>query len=162
MNQILSMGENPQNEPKKINEPIINSYMYNEIATTSIWSATLCILFLKLPIVHQVFRMGDNNKYLMTAYFALFIFIGIFNSFNARTYRINIFSNILKNKIFLLVIGFIIVVQVYLIYFGGDLFRTYGLTIKEFFLIILIALTVFPVDFLRKIILKKKNLKRTV
>ncbi len=151
-----------EEEPKKINEPIINSYMYNEIITTAIYSATLCILFLKLPIVRTIFRIGDNNKYLMTAYFALFIFIGIFNSFNARTYRINIFSNILKNKIFIIVITFIITVQIYLIYFGGDLFQTYGLTPKELILILLIALTVFPIDFLRKLILKKKNLKRMV
>ena len=156
---ILEYMDEP---PKNSHEPIINSYMYNEIITTSLWSATLCILFLKLPIVKEVFRIGTNNKYLMTAYFALFIFIGIFNAFNARTYRINIFSNILKNRIFLLVIGFIITVQIYLIYFGGDLFRTYGLTVKEFFLIIIIALSVFPIDFLRKIILKKKNLKRMV
>ncbi len=156
---LLEYMEEP---PKKTMEPIINSYMYNEIAITAIYSATLCILFLKLPIIREVFRIGDNNKYLMTAYFALFIFIGIFNSFNARTYRINIFSNILKNRIFLIVIGFIITVQIYLIYFGGDLFRTYGLTAKEFLLIILIALTVFPVDAIRKLILKKKNLKRMV
>ncbi|MBQ8472344.1 MAG: calcium-translocating P-type ATPase, PMCA-type [Bacilli bacterium] len=148
--------------PKKIDEPIINSYMYNEIILTALYSGTLCILFLKLPFVHEFFRIGDNNKYLMTAYFALFIFIGIFNSFNARTYRINIFANILKNKIFLIVIGFIITVQIYLIYFGGDLFRTYGLTAKEFFMILGISLTVWPVDALRKLILKKKNLKRMV
>ena len=91
----------------------------------------------------------------MTAYFALFIFIGIFNSFNARTYRINIFSNILKNRIFLFVIGFIISVQIYLIYFGSVLFRTYGLTAKEFLIILAIALSVWPVDAIRKLILKK-------
>jgi len=149
-------------QPKKINEPIINSYMYNEIILTALYSGTLCLLFLKLPIIREIFRIGENNKYLMTAYFALFIFIGIFNSFNARTYRINIFSNILKNKVFLIVITFIITVQVYLIYFGGDLFRTYGLTAKEFFIILIIALSVWPVDALRKIILKKKKLKRMV
>ena len=136
--------------------------VYNEIILTSIYSALLCILFLKLPIVRTLFRIGDNFKYLMTAYFSLFIFIGIFNAFNARTYRINIFSNILKNKVFIFIITFIILVQIYLIYFGGALFRTYGLTCKEFFLIILIALTVFPVDIIRKLILKKKNLKRNV
>lgn len=148
--------------PKKMNEPIINSYMYNEIILTALYSATLCILFLKLPLVKEIFRIGDNNKYLMTSYFALFIFIGIFNSFNARTYRINIFSHILKNKVFLIVIAFIIIVQIYLIYFGGDLFRTYGLTFKEFFLILAIALSVWPVDAIRKLILKKLNLKRMV
>ena len=148
--------------PKKMNEPIINSYMYNEIILTALYSSTLCILFLKLPIIHHYFRIGNNNKYLMTAYFAMFIFIGIFNSFNAMTYRINIFANILKNKIYLLVIGFIIIVQIYLIYFGGDLFRTYGLTAKEFFIILIMALSVWPVDALRKIILKKLNKERSV
>ena len=68
--------------------------MYSEIILSSIYNALLCILFLKLPIVRTIFRVGDNNKYLMTSYFALFIFIGIFNSFNARTYRINIFNDI--------------------------------------------------------------------
>ncbi len=151
-----------EESPKKINEKIINSYMYNEIFVTSIYSATLCILFLKLPIVRLIFRVGSNNEYLMTAYFALFIFIGIFNSFNARTYRLNIFSDILKNKVFIFIIGFIIIVQIYLIYFGGELFRTYGLEAHEFFLIILIALTVWPIDLLRKLILKSKNLERKV
>lgn len=148
--------------PKKKNEKIINSYMYNEIILTAIYSSLLCILFLKLPIVHEYFRTNNNNKYLMTAYFAMFIFIGIFNSFNARTYRINIFSNILKNKIYLIIISLIIIVQIYLIYFGGDLFRTYGLTAKEFLIILLISLSVWPVDGIRKIILKKLNLERNV
>ncbi len=148
--------------PKKKNEKIINSYMYNEIILTAIYSSLLCILFLKLPIVHEYFRTNNNNKYLMTAYFAMFIFIGIFNSFNARTYRINIFSNISKNKIYLIIISLIIIVQIYLIYFGGDLFRTYGLTAKEFLIILLISLSVWPVDGIRKIILKKLNLERNV
>lgn len=157
-----ALFEYMEENPKKIAEPIINSYMYNEIILTSLYSSILCILFLKLPIIRDYFRIGDNNKYLMTAYFALFIFVGIFNSFNARTYRINIFANILKNKVFIFIIAFIITVQIYLIYFGGDLFRTYGLTAKEFFIILGISLTVWPVDAIRKLILKKKNLKRMV
>ncbi|MBQ8891658.1 MAG: calcium-translocating P-type ATPase, PMCA-type [Bacilli bacterium] len=148
--------------PKKNNEKIINSYMYNEIIVSSLYSALLCILFLKVPSLHMLFRVGENNKFLMTSYFALFIFIGIFNSFNARTYRINIFKDILKNKVFVFIIGFIIIVQVYLIYYGGNLFRTYGLELDELFLIILIATSVWPVDIIRKLILKKFNLKRTV
>ncbi len=151
-----------EEKPKKSTEAIINSYMYNEIIVSSLYSAIICILFLKLPVVKTIFRVGDNNKYLMTAYFALFIFLGIFNSFNARTYRINIFSNILKNKVFLGIITFIIIVQIYLIYYGGEVFRTYGLESHEFFLILLISLSVWFVDIIRKIILKKYNLKRNV
>ncbi len=60
---------------------------------------------------------------------------------------------------FLIIIGFICVVQIYLIYYGGDLFRTYGLHAKEFAFVLMLSLTVIPVDFLRKIILKKYHSK---
>ena len=151
-----------EESPKKTNEKIINKYMYSEIILSSIYSSLLCILFLKLPIIKNIFRVGNNNKYLLTAYFALFIFIGIFNSFNARTYRINIFKDIIKNKVFLFIIIFIIIVQIYLIYYGGELFRTFGLKYYELLIIILISISVWPVDILRKIILKKFNIKRMV
>ncbi len=148
--------------PKDKNEAIINSYMIGEVLFTGLYSAILCILFLKLPIVREYIRVGENYKYLMTAYFALFIFIGVFNSFNARSERLNIFANLRKNKIFLIIITFILIVQVYLIYNGGDLFRTYGLTAREFLIVLLLALTVIPVDFLRKTYLRKKHLKTGV
>ena len=95
----------------------------------------------------------------MTAYFAMFIFMGIFNAFNARTSRINIFANLNKNKVFIGIFSFIFLAQLYIIYNGGDVFRTYGLKINELVLVIILALTVFPVDWLRKYILKKKNIK---
>ena len=147
-----------QEAPKQKNEAIINKYMYTEIIFTGFYSALLCILFLKLPIFKQLIRVGDNYKYLMTAYFALFIFMSIFNAFNARSQRLNLFSNITKNKVFLVIFALIIGVQLYLVYFGGDLFRTYGLNIKELLLVLALAFSVIPVDFLRKILLKKKRL----
>ena len=148
--------------PKSKDEPIVNSYMIGEVLFTGLYSAIICILFLKLPIVREFIRTGENYKYLMTAYFALFIFIGVFNAFNARSERINILANLKKNKVFIVIIAFILLVQVYLIYHGGELFRTYGLTAKEFFIVLLLALTVFPVDFLRKIYLRKHHLKTGV
>lgn len=148
--------------PKDKNEPIINSYMYGEIICTGLYSALLCIFFLKAPIIKEFIRFDVNNAYLMTAYFALFIFIGIFNSFNARSERINIIANLKKNKVFIFVIAFIVLVQIYLIYFGGTLFRTYGLTAREFALVLIIAFTVIPVDWVRKIYLRKKHLKKGV
>ena len=145
--------------PKKKEEPIMNKYMFGEIIFTGMYSALICILFLKLPIIREIFRVGENYKYLMTAYFALFIFIGIFNSFNARSTRLNIFANLKKNKVFLGMIIFITTVQIYLIYHGGDLFRTYGLTAKEFFLVLIFAASVIPIDFLRKIYVRRKKYK---
>ncbi len=148
--------------PKRKDEAIVNSYMIGEVLWTGLYSAILCVLFLKLPIVRDYIRIGENYKYLMTAYFALFIFIGVFNSFNARSERLNIFANLSKNKVFIFIIAFILIVQVYLIYNGGDLFRTYGLKAQEFFIVLVLALTVFPVDFIRKTYLRKHHLKTGV
>ena len=143
--------------PKTKNEPIINSYMLGEILFTGIYSSFLCILFLKVPYFKQMFRISPDNIYFMTAFFGLFIFIGIFNAFNARTSRINLFANLFQNRIFILIIIFIVLVQTILIYFGGSLFRTAGLTIKEFIVMLFISFSVIPIDLLRKIFLKKKK-----
>lgn len=142
--------------PKKKDEPIINKYMFGEIFFTGIYSFILCILFLKHPFFISFYR--GNEKYLMSAFFGLFIFIDIFNSFNARTHRLNLFSNILKNKVFLAIVIVIALVQVILIYFGGELFRTIGLNFIELQLMIIIASTVIPIDFLRKLYLRKKGI----
>ena len=150
------LKEYMEEKPKKRDEPIINQYMKDEILFTGIYSTLICILFLKLPIFHQLFRSGE--QYILTAFFGLFIFISIFNSFNARTHRLNLLSHLSGNKAFIFIISFIFIVQVLLIYFGGDLFRTSGLTFFEFQIMFLLSFTVVPVDFLRKIYLRKKGI----
>ena len=146
-------------KPKKKNESIINKYMIGQILFTGLFSSLLCILFLKLPLIKNVY---SSQKHLYSAFFGLFIFIDIFNSFNARTNRINIFANILKNKVFIFIISFITLTQILLIYYGGNLFRTVGLSLFEFYIMLFIALAVIPFDWLRKLILKKKNMNTGV
>lgn len=143
--------------PKKKEEPIINKYMYGEILFTGIYSSILCLIFLTNSTIRSFYRYDPTDKYFMTAFFALFIFMGIFNSFNARTTRINILSNIFKNKAFLIVTLIIVIVQLYLIYYGGELFRAFGLTLKEIQITILLAATVIPIDWIRKLIVKRTH-----
>lgn len=140
--------------PKKRDEDIINKYMFNEILVTGVYSTILCVFFLKSSLIRGMFRYSVDNRYLMTAFFGMFIFISIFNSFNARTVRLNILENIFKNKVFIAVIAFIMVVQVGMIYYGGSLFRTTGLTLREFLVMVMVALTVIPFDMLRKLTLR--------
>lgn len=147
-------------KPKKKDESIINKYMISEIVFTGIYSAILCIIFLKNPFIAKTY--GNNNAHLMTAFFGLFIFIDIFNSFNARTERMNIFSNLNKNKVFILIMMFIVFVQVFLIYNGGTIFRTTGLSKLEFLIMVSLAITVIPIDWIRKLALKKLNIKKGV
>lgn len=145
-------------KPKKRGESIINKYMVHEIFFTGAYSSLLCILFLKLPIFKEIYHNNISNEHLLTAFFGLFIFVAIFNSFNARTHRLNLLSNLMKNKVFILITLFIIFVQLYLIYFGGHLFRTTGLSFLELEIMIILAFTVVPVDFIRKIFLRKKGI----
>ena len=144
--------------PKPKNEKIMNAYMYSEILFTGIYSSLLCIFFLKSPWITSLYRTDPSNRYIMTAFFALFIFMGIFNCFNARTPRLNLLSNLNKNKVFIFIIIFIIVVQLYLIYYGGNLFRAYGLSLQELLITIALASTVVPIDWLRKLITKRKRI----
>ncbi len=150
------------NKPTKKNEPIINKYMYSSILVTGVYTALLLIMFLKLPFLKDVFRPDIEDKYLMTAFFGLFVFSGVINSFNARTSRMNIFANITKNIPFIAIILLIIVIQIVLLYGGGSTFRTYGLTFKEFSIMIVFAFSVLPIDVLRKYIIKKMGFSKSV
>ena len=141
-------------QPKEKNESILNKYMINQIVTMGLYSSVLCILFLKIPVIKNIFQTKESY---MTGFFALFIFIGIFNCFNARTTRINLLANIFKNKMFIIIISIIAIVQILLIYYGGSIFRTVDLNLKELIFVIVVSATVIPVDWIRKIIFKKNN-----
>ena len=149
-------------KPKNRNEKIINKYMKNQIILNSAYTCAISIFFLKSSFIKSIYRYDPNNKYLMTAFFGLFIFLAIFNAVNARTYRINTFANLFKNRVFIFVLLFVAVVQIVLIYYGGDIFRATGLTKYEFEIMLLLAFTVIPFDFIRKIILKKRNIVREI
>lgn len=84
-------------KPKKKGEHIVNKYMFNQIIVMGLYTSLLCLLFLKLPSISNLFE--QNGGHLMTAFFGLFIFCSIFNSFNARTHRINIFQIYLKIRL---------------------------------------------------------------
>lgn len=139
-------------KPKSKNEPIINKYMYEEIVFTGLYSSLLCILFLKIPFVKSLIRYDVNDKYILTAFFALFVFMGIFNAFNTRTNKYNLFYKIKNNKVFLIIFMLVAIMQIYFIYYGGIIFRTYGLNLKELLIVLGLAFSVVPVDLFRKFI----------
>ena len=138
--------------PKKRDESIINRYMLNEIVVSSIYLLGVSILFLKLPIIGNMFV---NKEHFMTAFFTLFIFLAVNNLFNTRTHRLNIFNHILENKPFIFIVIFIILIQGFIVYSGINIFGTTIINIKELIIIFLISISIIPVDFIRKCILKK-------
>ena len=138
--------------PKRRDEPILNGYMIHQIFLLGGFTIGLCLLFLNLPAITVHFRQASDHIYLLTAFFALFIFAGVFNCFNARTDRLNLFAGLSGNVIFLLIMAIITIIQVIFVYLGGAVLRTAPLTPKELGVTVLFALSVFPAEMVRKLL----------
>ena len=138
--------------PKRRDEPILNFYMIHQILSLGCFTVALCLLFLNLPAITVHFRQAPDHIYLLTAFFALFIFAGVFNCFNARTDRLNLFAGLSGNVVFLLIMAVISIIQVIFVYLGGAVLRTAPLTPGELGVTVLLALSVIPAELLRKLL----------
>ena len=139
-------------KPKRRDESILNKYMVSEIVIQGSFTVALLISFLKVPDIISHFRWSRDNIYVLTAFFALFIFSSVFNCFNARVDRLNLFSNITKNRAFIFIMAAVMIIQIVFVYLGGAVLRTAPLTFSELAFTFAFALLVFPADFLRKLI----------
>ncbi|MDD6095272.1 MAG: calcium-translocating P-type ATPase, PMCA-type [Clostridia bacterium] len=133
---------------------ILTGRMLSQIFITGSYTLSLSVFFLKSRALRQYF--GGDDKYYLTAFFAMFIFCGIFNSFNARTERVNITSHLSGNKPFILIMTMVAAIQLLIIYFGGEVFRCVPLTARHLAVTALIAATVIPADMIRKLMFRRK------
>ena len=146
--------------PLSREEKLLSPTMIRNILGSGGFSLALCLWFLKSPSMHRVFSRGDEIYYL-SVFFALFIFCGLFNCFLARAEGMNILSHISANKPFILIVCTVCVVQLMIIYFGGNVFRCDPLTAQEIILSALLAGTVIPAELIRRGLSRiKKNKKR--
>ncbi len=154
-----ALPEYMKEPPKRRDEPILNGYMLNQIGFLGAFTVGLCILFLKSPHITAVYRTAPNNIYLLTAFFALFIFSSVFNCFNARTDRLKLWAGLGKNAVFLLIMGAILTIQILFVYLGRGVLRTVPLTARELLVTMALSLAVFPADILRKAFLRMRKKK---
>ncbi len=148
------IGYYMKEKPKRRDEKILTAEMLRQIAITGGYTLLLCAAFLKIPFFSSLFRKTPGDLAFFTGFYALFIFSGIFNSFNTRSERLGLLHNIGKNKLFLLIMSLVALIQVLMIYFGGALFRCTPLTGRELLTVILLAASVIPFDFLRRVVAK--------
>ncbi len=141
-------------KPKHRFEPILSREMIHQIAFCGAYTLLMCIAFLKLDFFKGMFLSSDGNVHFMTAFYALFIFAGIFNCFGARCSRMWLLSDIGKNKAFGPIMLFISLIQILMIYFGGTVFRTVPLTASELLSVIAIAFSIIPFEIVRRIFYK--------
>jgi magnesium-transporting ATPase (P-type) len=139
--------------PKARAEPIINRYMWREITLGALYTVALCLWFLKSPVTAELF--GEAS--FMTAFFALFMYTGIFTGLTARTHKFNLFDRLAGNKPFLSIMGLVAAAQTAMIYFGGAAFRTAGLSLYQLTFVLFLSSTAIAAHLIRTIIYDRRG-----
>ncbi len=140
--------------PLPRNEPVLNGDMITRIFVMGTYTVMLCLFFHNSPWIRSVFRESENDIYFLSGFFALFVFCGIFGAFNARSGRINIFSGLFVNPVFITVISTVFTAQLAMIYFGGEVLRCAPLTFSELVTVMVLAFSVIPVGIMLEVIMK--------
>ena len=156
----LALGAEPalkkymSEKPKSRTQSLVNKNMMSQVLCAGAWLGVISFAFLKLPFFKELF---ENEGQHLTAYFSMFVFSAVANGFNVRSEGINIFNHIKENKGFIKVMLVIVLVQIILTFVGGEIFSCTPFGIKGWLIIIVMSLTMIPVDMLRKIIMKSSE-----
>lgn len=143
-------------KPKTRSEALLSREMLSHVCITGAYTLLLCVLFLCCGFFKEFYLYAISPDKFFTAFYALFIFAGIFNCLAARCERLWILSNISKNKAFILIMILITAIQIAMIYCGGSIFRCTPLSFKELSVVIALAFTVIPFEMMRRIFYKLK------
>lgn len=155
-------------KPRRRDESIVSKKMMAQIVTMGTWLTVVSFVFLKVPFFQTFFQTNgayDQSKHL-TAYFVLFILAALCNGFNVRDDGFGIFKGLNENPGFLRVLFTIALIQAVLVNCAliplapfqwiGEMFSCTPFGITGWLVVILLALTMIPVDMVRKTVVGKK------
>ena len=137
-------------KPKKRDEGILSRKMIKQIVAVTAYILCLCVWFLKSNS-GALLLSKSTDGYVLSSFFALFVFLAVFVCFISRTSRVNVFSGLWQNKLFALIMALIILVQIIFIYFVGEALRTSPLAFWDLASVFLCAFSVVVFDTVRKI-----------
>ena len=141
-------------KPVKRTDNILTGYIKSAIGTSSVFITLGSILILEdiggITSYVMPASCTDPLLYEKTFMFAFFIYSVIFNSFNTRSDRFNLFEHIGENKNFILVMGSIFILQTVIIQIGGQVFNTTMLSTRALLVSMALGFLIIPVDLVRK------------
>lgn len=158
----LALGNEPakleylREKPRRRNESIVSKAMLGQIVFMGIWLTILSFIFLTVPAFKNVFFDGNEEQF-FTGYFCLFILSAVANGFNVRSDDFKIFAGLKENTGFLKVMGIIVLVQVALSLVGGEFFNCTPFGLKGWAIVLVLSLTMIPIDMMRKAIFTSKK-----
>lgn len=149
-------------KPRRRDENIISKAMAAQILIMSGWLTAMSLCWFKFtaggaePYFRQFF---DTEGQFYTGFFALFVFSFMVNALNVRTDGPNVFANIKENPTFIKIWFVIMIVQAILVSIGGVVGEVFGCErfgLQGWLVVILLSLTMYPVDVIRKLVTGKK------
>jgi magnesium-transporting ATPase (P-type) len=135
-------------KPKSRGEEILSPYMRARITFLGLFSLALSLFFLCSDRVSAHFAESAGEERMLTGFFAFFVFLGLFNCFNSRSDRLNLFSGLTKNPLFVLIMCSVAFVQLLFTYLGGSILRTVPLSASELWFSLSMALAALPAGIL--------------
>ncbi|MFA6599089.1 MAG: calcium-translocating P-type ATPase, PMCA-type, partial [Ignavibacteriaceae bacterium] len=122
-----------KHKPRKPSDFIISKGMFKSILISG-----FAFIVVLLSTILWMESDGKVTDYELSMFFTFFVLLQFWNLFNAKTLGTNhsTFHKFFANKNFLAISGFIIVTQIIIVQFGGELFRTVPLTLADWVLLI--------------------------
>ncbi len=164
-------------KPRRRDESIVSRAMMAQILTMGLWLTVVSFVYLKTPFIAELFGgwavdgagnvlNGVPNAQHLTGYFVLFIVSALCNGFNVRDDGFGIFKGLDQNKGFLKVFFLIILVQFVIVNAAliplpvftwiGNMFSCTPFGIAGWAIVVILSITMIPVDLIRKMIVNKK------
>ncbi|KAK1412585.1 hypothetical protein QVD17_33957 [Tagetes erecta] len=130
-------------------EPLITNIMWRNLLAQAIFQITVLLTFqFKGKAILNV-----NERVKNTIIFNTFVLCQVFNEFNSRKLeKRNIFKGILKNKLFVGIIGFTIILQIVMVEFLKNFADTERLNVAQWGICVAIAALSWPIGWVMKLI----------
>lgn len=121
-------------KPRKSEDFIINPSMRNGILFVGF---SFVILLIGL-LYYFTMRDGEISRYNLSVFFTIFVMLQFWNLFNAKAYGTgkSAFHEMRKGVGFIIVAILIVVGQFFIVTFGGEVFRTVPISLKDWGIII--------------------------
>lgn len=151
-------------KPRRRDESIVSKKMAAQIGVMGAWLTIVSFVYLKASFFVNLF---ENEEQHLTGYFVLFIVAALFNGFNVRDDGFAIFKGLDENTGFLKVFFAIILVQAVIVNAAlvpaaaftwiGNMFSCEPFGIIGWVAVVILAVTMIPVDLIRKAIVNGKK-----
>ncbi|CEI92331.1 Putative Calcium-translocating P-type ATPase, PMCA-type [Rhizopus microsporus] len=136
--------------PEPRNAPLITFRMWKMIIGQAIFQVVVTLVLL----YSSVLNYPSDSVVLQTVVFNTFVFCQIFNEINCRRIdnKLNIFTNILANKFFIVIFFICVLGQVVIVQFGGPAFQVIALDGIHWAIAIVVGLLSIPIGVVIRLI----------